>query len=96
MESKEIDSNIECLSNSIANLKYTLLNKLASGNTFKNYKNVIKEINDEKNINRDEWKTKVIESRRKEKEKISKLDEDLKKSIRKYWYISPILLEWTK
>ena len=94
MEDKKIDSDIGCLSDNIANLKYELLNKLASGNTFKNYKEAIDEIKSEKEINRDEWKTKVIESRKKEKDEIKKLDDDLKKSIAKYWYISPILLEW--
>ncbi len=96
MEDNNIDKNLKDLSNQIADLKYKLLNKITSGKTFQNHKPCIDKINHAKDMGRDEWKNKVIESRKNEREEIEKLDENLKESIRKYWYISPILLEWLK
>ncbi len=96
MENKDIDSNLIDFSNKIADLKYQLFNKITLGHTFTSYREIINEINKAKNISRVEWKKIVVESREKEKGEIKKLSNNLKESIKKYWYISPILSEWIK
>jgi len=94
MENKELDLKFDYYCEEIAELKYQLLKEITYGNTFKKYKDTIIEINNAKKLDRAIWIQNVLKSRQEEKEIIKRLDKKLKDSIEKYWYISPILMEW--
>jgi len=94
MENKELDSKLKDYCEKIAELKYQLLKEINYGNTFKEYEDTIDKINEAKKLDRDDWIKKVQRSRQEEKKIIKELDKRLKDSIKKYWYISPILMEW--
>jgi hypothetical protein len=94
MENKELDLKLNYYCEEIAKLKYQLLKEINYGNTFNEYKDTIDKINEAKKLDRDDWIQKVLRSRQEEKKIIKGLDKKLKDSIKKYWYISPILMEW--
>jgi len=94
MENKELDLKLNNYCEEIAKLKYQLLKEITYGKTFNEYKGTINRINTEKKIDRTKWIQKVLKSRQEEKKIIKRLDKKLKDSIKKYWYISPILMEW--
>ncbi len=94
MEDQTLNTELKSKSAEIAELKYNLLKNITSGNTFKKYQNIIQEVNVSKDMERTKWKEEVQKSRANEKIEIKKLDDYLKDSVKKYWYISPVLMEW--
>ena len=89
-----LDKNLQSATQSLSKLRYRLMHGLVSGNTFKNDKAGLKSINSVVQLDRKKWINNVISARKKEIDAINSLNEELKESIKKYWFISKELSKY--